>query len=207
VGTPRRRRPSTETTTRAVREIVSASTRHAAAGYTRLLKRVLQGDSIALDALGSMLTYGPTPNASLAAACYRVASKSCGGALCNWAACLIEGAGVPRDVPRGLRLLRQAAHAGVTGASSYLGFCYLVGAGVRKDPSRGFRLSLADAEAGLAAAQYDVAVCLARGLGTEKDSRSAERWLRRAARGQDADAMKLLARRRATAGKKGPVGR
>ena len=38
-----------------MREIVSASTRHAAAGYTRLLKRVLQGDSIALDALGSML--------------------------------------------------------------------------------------------------------------------------------------------------------
>lgn len=200
MGTLIRRRPST--TTRAVREIMSASSGEVASGYTRLLKRVLDGDAIALDALGSMLTYGPAPGATLAAACYRVASKSYGGALCNWAACLIEGAGIPRDVPRGLRLLRKAARTGEPAAVNYLGFCYLTGEGVKKDMSRGFRLSLEAAEAGLAAAQFDVAVCLARGLGTVKDTRAAERWLRRAAKGQDADAMEVRARRRATARKK-----
>jgi TPR repeat protein len=203
VGMLRRRKGTAHTTmTRAVREIMSPSIEDIATGYTRLLDHVFQGDAIALDALGSILTYGPAPNASLAAACYRVASKSYDGALCNWAACLMEGAGVPQDVPRGLRLLRRAARAGELAALNYLGFCYLSGEGVKKDPSRGFRLSLKAAEAGLAAAQYDVAVCLANGVGTEKDSRAAERWLRLAAKGQDADAMALQARRRATARKK-----
>jgi TPR repeat protein len=65
---------------------------------------------------------------------------------------------------------------------------------VKKDRARGFRLSLAAAEAGLPAAQYDVAVCLARGIGIAKDPGAAEHWLRRAARGKDADAIALLAR-------------
>jgi TPR repeat protein len=91
---------------------------------------------------------------------------------------------------------------GEPAALNYLGFCYLSGEGVKKDPSRGFRLCLKAAEGGLAAAQYDVSVCLARGMGTQKDTLAAERWLRRAARGQDADALALLARRRATTGRK-----
>ena len=101
----------------------------AANGYTirstrarlRGARRILRGDAAALDALGSMLTYGVGVERSprVAAACYAVASRaSYAGATYNLAGALIEGAGIPKDVQKGLRLLRAARRAASTPSSS-----------------------------------------------------------------------------------------
>lgn len=182
----------------ALRSIQTNSARDIVDGYAFLLRRVLRGDAAALDALGSMLTYGVgvEKNARLAAACYSAASQaSYAGATYNLAAALIEGNGIPKDVSKGLRLLRAAKKAGEAAAANYLGFCYRIGEGVEKDPRRGFELSLEAAEAGVAAAQYDVGLCLLTGTGVKKDSTAAERWIARAARGGDRDAREYLSRR------------
>jgi TPR repeat protein len=147
------------TMTGALRALESKSAQRVVDGYAYLLRRVLRGDAIALDAIGSMLTYGVgvEPNPRLAAACYVAASRApYAGATYNLACALIEGAGIPKDVARGLRLLRAASRAGVADATNYLGFCYRTGEGVKKDTRHGYALSLEAAQAGAAAAQYDV---------------------------------------------------
>lgn len=166
-------------------------------GYTFLLRRVLRGDAAALDALGSMFTYGigSDPNLRLAIACYSVASQaSYLSATTNLASALIEGAGVPKNVKKGVMLLRAASRAGEPGATNYLGFCYRNGEGVKKDSRRGFTLSLEAARLGVAAAQYDVGMCLLTGTGVSKDPVDAQRWLSRAARGGDRDAQEYVQR-------------
>ena len=182
----------------ALESIQSNTPRGIIEGYTFLLGQVLGGDAAALDALGSMLTYGVGVNRNLrlAAACYAVASRaSYAGATYNLAAVLIEGAGIPKEVNKGVRLLRSAARA-ARSALNYLGYCYRVGEGVKKDPRRGFALSLEAAKAGVAAAQYDVAICLFNGTGVEKDTVAAQRWISRAARGGDRHAQEYLERRK-----------
>src|SRR5262245_44852603 len=101
-------------------------------GYSLLLREPLKGDARALDAPGSMLTYGAgtgmTRCLPLAAACYSAGARaSHPGATCNLGMVLIEGAGIPKDVRKGLRLLRAADRAGILGARNYLGYCYRVG--------------------------------------------------------------------------------
>src|SRR5687768_9547630 len=127
----------------ALRSIQGDSAQGIVDGYAFLLRRILRGDTAALDALGSMLTYGVgvERNLRLAAACYAAASRaSYTGATYNLATALIEGAGIPKDINKGLRLLRAAGRAGEASAINYLGFCYRVGEGVKKDPRRGFAL-------------------------------------------------------------------
>lgn len=140
----------------AFRAIRSHNARRVVDGYAHLLVRVLGGDAAALDALGSMLTYGVglEKDLRLAAASYAAASKaSYAGATYNLASALIEGAGVPKDVDKGLRLLKAARRAGEPAAANYLGYCYRTGEGVKKNARRGFALSLEAAEPGVAAAQ------------------------------------------------------
>jgi uncharacterized protein len=123
------------TMSQAFRLIQGDSARGIVDGYALLLRRILRGDADALDALGSMLTYGVgvERNLRLAAACYAVASRaSHTGATYNLAGALIEGAGIPKDVNKGLRLLRAAARPGVASAINYLGYCYRVGEGQRR---------------------------------------------------------------------------
>jgi TPR repeat protein len=181
----------------ALRLIQSDSAQRIVDGYARLLRCILRGDAAALDALGSMLTYGVgvAKNARLGAACYAAASPACASATYNLAAALIEGDGIPKSVPKGLRLLRAARRAGQAAATNYLGFCYRMGEGVKKDARRGFALSLEAAEAGVPAAQYDVGMCLLTGTGVKKDSAAAERWIVRAAKGGDRHAQEYLSRR------------
>lgn len=103
------------TMSEAFRAIESKAVQRVVVGYTYLLRRVLRGDAAALDGLGSMLTYGVgvEKNLRLAAACYAAASRaSYAGATYNLASALIEGAGIPKDVQKGLRLLRVARRAG-----------------------------------------------------------------------------------------------
>lgn len=181
----------------ALGSIQSDSAHRIVDGYAFLLHRILRGDTAALDALGSMLTYGVgvERNLRLAAACYAVASRaSHAGAMYNLAAALIEGAGIPKDVHKGLRLLRAARRAGQPAAMNYLGFCYRTGEGVKKDVRRGFALSLEAARAGVAAAQYDVGMCLLSGTGAKKDPGEAGRWISRAAKGGDRHALEYLRR-------------
>jgi hypothetical protein len=45
---------------------MSGSNMGGASGYARLLERILRGDAVALDALGSMLAYGSGPSSGLA---------------------------------------------------------------------------------------------------------------------------------------------
>jgi uncharacterized protein len=139
---------------------------------------------------------GVRRDARFAFACYSVAARTYEGAKYNLAAALIEGDGVPKDVRKGLRLMRAGERAGDVDSMNYLGFCYRVGEGVEKDPRKGFALSLKAAKAGLAAAQYDIGMCLLSGTGVEKNSSAAERWISRAARRGDSDAQEYLARRR-----------
>src|SRR5437660_6760070 len=122
----------TRTMRMALRSIRSDVAQGIVEGYTFVLRRILRGDTAALDALGSMLTYGVgvEPNLRLAAACYAAGARaSYPGAMYNFAAALIEGAGIPKNLPKGLRLLRAAARAGEASAMNYLGFCYRVGEG------------------------------------------------------------------------------
>lgn len=186
------------TMSQALRSIQSDSAQGIMDGYAFLLRRVLRGDAVALDALGSMLTYGvgAKKNAPLAGACYVVASEaSYVGATYNLAGALIEGNGIPKDVTKGLRLLRAARRRGEAAAANYLGFCYRMGEGVKKDARRGFALSLEAAEAGVPAAQYDVGMCLLTGTGVKKDTAAAERWIKRGANGGDRHAQEYLGRR------------
>jgi TPR repeat protein len=98
----------------AFRSIQSDSPQAILDGYAFLFRRILRGDATALDALGSMLTFGVgvEKNARLAAACYAAASRAYAGAKYNLASALIEGHGIPKDMPKGLRLLRAARRAG-----------------------------------------------------------------------------------------------
>jgi len=61
----------------ALRLIQSDSPQGIVDGHALLLRRILRGDAAALDALGSMLTYGVVEkNARLATACYAAASRA-----------------------------------------------------------------------------------------------------------------------------------
>jgi TPR repeat protein len=169
-------------------------------GYSLLLREILRGDVGALDALGSMLTYGVgtgmNPCLPVAAACYAAASRaSHPGATYNLATVLIEGAGITKDVRRGLRLLRAADRAGILDARNYLGYCYRVGRGVSRNARRGFQLTLQAARAGAATAQYDAGMCLLAGTGVRKDRDAAVTWLSRAAQKGDRRAQEYLAKR------------
>jgi uncharacterized protein len=166
-------------------------------GYSLLLREILKGDAGALDALGSMLTYGAGTGMNrclpLAAACYSAASRASHlGATYNLATVLIEGAGIPKDVPKGLRLLRAADRAGIPEARNYLGYCYRVGRGVSRNARRGFQLTLQAARAGAASAQYDAGMCLLTGTGVRKDQDAAVTWLSRAAEKGDRRAQEYL---------------
>jgi TPR repeat protein len=192
-------RATTWTMSQALRAVQAKSEQKVVDGYAFLLSRILHGDAAALDALGSMLTYGVGLEKSprLAAACYSAASRaSYAGATFNLAGAIIERAGVPKDVPKGLRLLRAARRAGVAHATNYLGFCYRTGEGVKKDERRGFALSLEAAEAGVPPAQYDVGMCLLAGTGVKKDAAAAQRWIARAAKGYDRDALDYVRARK-----------
>jgi uncharacterized protein len=169
-------------------------------GYSLLLREILRGDAGALDALGSMLTYGAGTGMDrclpLAAACYLAASRASHlGATYNLATVLIEGAGVTKDVQKGLRLLRAADRAGILEARNYLGYCYRVGRGVNRNARRGFHLTLQAARGGVAAAQYDAGMCLMTGTGAKKDRDAAVTWLTRAAQKGDRRAQEYLAKR------------
>jgi len=83
----------------------------------------------------------------------------------------MEGNGISKDVPKGLRQLRAAGRAGEAA------------------------LSLEAAKAGVPAAQYDVCVCLLTVTGVKKDSAAVERWIARAAKGGDRHAQECLLRR------------
>jgi TPR repeat protein len=72
--------------------------------YAFLLRAILRGDGGAMDGLGSMLNYGVgvEKDARLAAACYMAASRAgYVGATYNLAGALIEGHGIPKDIPKG----------------------------------------------------------------------------------------------------------
>jgi uncharacterized protein len=182
---------------KAFRSIQSRSRGKVVQGYALLLEGIFRGDAAALDAFGSMLTYGVgigiERSLPLAAACYVAASRaSYAGAIYNLAAATIEGAGLPKDVREGLRLLRRAHREGVADATNYLGYCYRFGEGVKKDVKRGFRLSLQAARAGAVPAQYDVGICLMTGIGATKDQTAGLSWLSRAARRGELRAIEYL---------------
>jgi uncharacterized protein len=183
---------------KAFRLIESRPANRVVDGYSLLLREILKGDAGALDALGSMLTSGAGTGMDrclpLAAACYSAASKSSHlGAMYNLGTVLMEGAGVPKDVRRGLRLLRAADRAGILEARNYLGLCYRVGRGVSRNARRGFQLTLQAARDGAPAAQYDAGICLLKGSGVKRDREAGETWLARAAQKGDRRAMDYLA--------------
>jgi TPR repeat protein/tRNA A-37 threonylcarbamoyl transferase component Bud32 len=103
------------------------------------------------------------------------------------------------DLPRSLRLFRQAADGGHVVAACWVGYCTSLGRGTKKDEAEGRRLveqALPEirrkAAGGDADAQSLFGALLAVGLGVDRDDRKAAEWSASAAGKGDAFAMNRL---------------
>lgn len=96
-----------------------------------------------------------------------------------------------RNFELGLELLKQAAELGQVAAHAWLGAAYDYGLGTRTNRVRAFEHYLTAAKAGVDS-EYNVAVCYLWGSGVSKNCPLGVRWLRKAIRHGDADAMHVL---------------
>ena len=94
--------------------------------------------------------------------------------------CLLLGRGAPRDVPRGLRLMKEAGRAGSSLAWNRLGLAYAgrLGLKIKKDPARALKYFLKAAEGGYPAAM----LAAAERLEEKGDLLEARRWTLEGAR-------------------------
>lgn len=93
----------------------------------------------------------------------------------------IRASGQSADQPRGLRLLTQAADAGLPEARAQLGLAYRFGQGVEQDLERAAQLLRDASRSGAPEAQLHYGVMLVGGQGVEKDEAAGAALLRAAA--------------------------
>ena len=109
----------------------------------------------------------------------------------------VQGKGVPKDVERGLVMLRQGEQLGNATAQCRLGTCYMNGIswGVEQDIGRALELYRLAADQGNPAAQYNLGLCYDNGTGVERDVGRAVELYRLAAEQGNAAAQNNLANR------------
>ena len=93
--------------------------------------------------------------------------------------CLFYGAGVDRDAPKGVELLRDSADSGDPEAACCLGMYYY--SSDERDYVRAAQYFRRAAEAGNAEAQFRLGYCLTEGLGVDADAGEAAAWFEKAA--------------------------
>jgi hypothetical protein len=98
----------------------------------------------------------------------------------NYAVCLAEGIGVPRDDQQAARWLKRAAE-GVVDAQYWYGRMLAEGRGVTKDDAEAAIWYARAAEHGHSVAALMLARCAMHGLGRSRDIEDARRWYTRAA--------------------------
>lgn len=104
----------------------------------------------------------------------------------------LQGAGVPRDVTKGLQLYREAAAAGSLGAQTQLGKMYENGQGVAQSYAKAMQEYQAAAQQGHGPAAYAFGLLIYNGRGVQKDLTKAREWFESAAAYGSADAMYAL---------------
>jgi TPR repeat protein len=106
--------------------------------------------------------------------------------------CLVNGAGVAKDVGGGLALARESAAAGSSFGQFVVGMCYAAGWGVAQDHAEAFRWWRLAAAQGYAYAHCNLGVMYQEGRGVAQDDAEAVRWYRLAAAQGDAVAQYYL---------------
>ena len=69
----------------------------------------------------------------------KAADQGLPDAECELGNCYLEGIGVPKDIPDGVKFTRKAAEEGFGQAQNALGLCYLKGTGVPKDNVQAYK--------------------------------------------------------------------
>lgn len=105
--------------------------------------------------------------------------------------CYIEGSGTPKNLPKGVALLRQCHSAQ---AIYRLGLCARDGIGMLYDPAAALAYFRRAGDGGVVEAQLQAGLCYLRGVGAAKNLPDAKLWLRRAAQGGSVAAAGELAR-------------
>ena len=109
----------------------------------------------------------------------------------NYAVCLAEGVGVPRNDERAAFWLKRAAE-GVVNAQYWYGRMLAEGRGVAKDDAEAAAWFARAAEAGMAEAQVALAELYVNGRGVPRDHQLAKSWFLRAIPAGHAGAMFAL---------------
>jgi hypothetical protein len=86
---------------------------------------------------------------------------------------LLDGDGVPQDMPQAFTWFERAAHAGHLEAANMVGRCYDLGWGVRADKAKAAAWFRQAAARGLTWAKYNYATLLALGEGVPEDKPAA----------------------------------
>lgn len=101
--------------------------------------------------------HGPLDEAGGLELVRKAADKYHGPAVYEIARRLIEGRGLPQDIPKGLDMMRHASLLGSVQAQDYLGQAYESGTGVEQDAERAQRHFRLCAAQGVASCQYRLA--------------------------------------------------
>ena len=111
----------------------------------------------------------------------------------NLAILYVTGTAVPKDIPKGIELLKKAIKDGSVRASSQLGAMYLYGSGVPEDKPLGLKLMRQAAVQGSPEALFRMGIRTMNGDdGIQQDQIEGERLLHLAADNGDRDAPQVL---------------
>jgi Sel1 repeat len=105
----------------------------------------------------------------------------------------MTGQGVPKDLPRAVELIRDAAGKGNVIAQNALGFMYAHGNGVPKDNDQALAWNRKAAAQGAPNAQLSLGIAYEEGVIVKQDLEQAAMWYRKAAAFGLEDAKKRLA--------------
>jgi TPR repeat protein len=102
--------------------------------------------------------------------------------------CLVIGAGVAKDVGKGLALARESAASGSCFGQFVVGWCYQQGVGIAQNYAEAMQLFRLAAAQGHASAQSNLGIMFSSGQGVAQDYAEAARWWYLAAVRGDASA-------------------
>lgn len=108
--------------------------------------------------------------------------------------CYYNGHGVGQDYKRSVDLFTESAREGNTQAELQLGVCYYYGNGVSRDFDLAFNFLKGASMTEYASTEvYSLlSKCYRNGFGTKRNIKEADRWLKKAADNNDADAIAVL---------------
>ncbi len=102
-------------------------------------------------------------------------------AICNLGRCYLQGQGVQRNRPLGVKLLRKSARKGFSIAAAELASAYADGKYVSKDLRESVRWLKVGARLGDGVMARSLALALEHGRGTKRSEMLAFRWMQIAA--------------------------